>query len=107
MNKPSNQTFEQMVEEAAQKYQDEDFKNNPDGYHVAPYVNNETTSTAFEAGAKFAEANAQHMPKVKALIEALEKNKLEWEAVNPNGHKHMVAWQMTRDALEALSEEKI
>lgn len=42
------------------------------------------------------------LPIVLKLAEALDKNKSEWEAVNPNGHKHMVAWQMTRDALNGL-----
>lgn len=38
------------AEKAAEEYRDEDFKNNPNGYTVAPYVNSETTATAFLAG---------------------------------------------------------
>ncbi len=44
-------SFEAMRDEAADKYQDEDFKQNPNGYTVATYVNR---GTAFEAGANWA-----------------------------------------------------
>lgn len=45
-------TPEQHTEanELADKYRDEDFNRNPNGYTVAPYVNTETTSTAFILG---------------------------------------------------------
>ena len=37
-------------DKAADKYQQDDFALNPNGYTVAPYVNRETTATAFCAG---------------------------------------------------------
>lgn len=35
---------------------------------------------------------------VEIYQEALEYNKSQWETIT-DGHKHMVAWQITRDAL--------
>ena len=37
-------------DELAERYQKSDFEVNPNGYSVAPWVNSETTSTAFEPG---------------------------------------------------------
>lgn len=45
-------------------------------------------------------------PEVQKLVTALEKNKSEWEAVSPDGYKHLVAWQAARDALREFKGEK-
>lgn len=43
--------IQQKIEKLAVVYRDQDFKNNPSGYHVADYVNSHTTEDAFLAGA--------------------------------------------------------
>ena len=44
------ESLRETCEKLANEYRDEDFKNNPNGYTVAPYVNEYTTSTAFDSG---------------------------------------------------------
>lgn len=58
--------IEKAIEKAAVKARDQDFKNNPNGYTVAPYVNSHTVDDAFEDGALFI------LPLLKKLVEALE-----------------------------------
>lgn len=41
---------------------------------------------------------------VRALVEALKKNKSEWEAVSPEGHKNYVAWQVAKEVLARFSD---
>ena len=62
--------FEKELDERSTEYAREDFKNNPDGYTVAPYVNAETTPMAFEAGAHW----ALRSKLVAGLVEAIEKS---------------------------------
>lgn len=54
----------------------------------------------FLAGAR---AVLTHEAVVDAIA-ALKFNKLNWEAVNPDGHMHMTAWQKCRDALSKLDK---
>jgi hypothetical protein len=45
------------AEEAADEYAKELFKLNPDGFHVAPWCNEDTLSDAFIAGVEWANFN--------------------------------------------------
>ncbi len=65
-------TLQEIRDEASAKYRDEDFKNNPNGYTVAPYVNEETTATAFDAGFDSATKHLSgEIERLKGAIEAL------------------------------------
>ena len=48
---------QELRDKLASEYRDEDFKQNPNGYTVAPYVNDETVAEAFSAGWDAARAN--------------------------------------------------
>lgn len=62
-------------DEAAEKYRDEDFKKNPDGYTIAPYVNDETTEIAFRAGADWANNQARvDIEQLKAQLQMTNSN---------------------------------
>lgn len=88
------------AERRAEEYRDQDFKNNPDGYKVAPYVNEETLAWAFESGAQLPNE------RLLKLIEVLEYNKQQWETISHrDNYKHLAVWQNTRDALENLRKE--
>lgn len=60
----------EAIEAAAWAYANEQFKDNPNGFHIAPWVNAETLEDAFEAGAAYRDANQSE--KVLALVQALE-----------------------------------
>lgn len=66
--------FERELEKAAEQYRDADLKQNPNGYTVAPYVNEETTSTAFEAGARWALKSSAVKQMADALRKVCERN---------------------------------
>ena len=105
--------LDKRIENRAADYRDEDFLSNPDGYTVAPYVNRETTSTAFEGGANYLK------PLVLDLIEALEESKsqLEWyEKVfsgwETNEHEFEHFWRIElptqlQDALDKAKKELV
>ncbi len=61
-------------------------------------------SMCFIEGAEAAFKIAEE--KEKKLVEALEKNKSEWEILSPTGSNHLVAWQMCRDAIAKYRAEK-
>lgn len=70
--------FKSACDDAATAYRDEDFKNNPDGYTVAPYVNDATTAMAFEAGAIWSRRYMlESDPAISMLVEALRYAKLQ------------------------------
>lgn len=71
MTNPDDAADKALIEQAASEYQDADFRQNPDGYTVATYCNEETTSTAFEAGVAWRDSNLN--PKVLKLVEALKQ----------------------------------
>lgn len=62
--------WKRIRDEAAERHRDEDIKNNPNGYIVTPYVNNQVTHDSFQAGYDYAIAND---PRVKKMREALER----------------------------------
>jgi hypothetical protein len=56
-----------------------------------------------ESARPFTEAHVDKLEDdLEIAIEALKKSKSEWEIINAKGFKHMVAWQMCRDALAKL-----
>lgn len=61
---PPSVSIPNGVIEAAEAYRNADFADNPNGYTVAPYVNADTTYTAFIAGAEYVIAN---IPSTKAV----------------------------------------
>lgn len=63
-------TYTEARDRASEAYKDEDFKNNPDGYTIAPYVNAETTAIAFEAGSDWGSKYVLESAEVKGLVGA-------------------------------------
>lgn len=65
--------LENHMNEAADKYRDDDFKRNSNGYTVAPYCNEDTTSLAFKEGATWmyqtmlSRANEEFVEKLAAV----------------------------------------
>ena len=66
-------TFPESLEQAAEEYRNADFKDNPNGYTVAPYVNEWVTFEAFQAGARWALQNEV----VAKMAEALEEIRIK------------------------------
>lgn len=96
----------------AEKYQEEFFKMNPDGCTVAPYVNADLISAAFEAGFEAAKAELESLrTENEALIKAhntqviiaKEFQKL-FVQVEPEMSALNAKLQTARDALKRIAD---
>lgn len=55
----------------------------------------------------FETAHVRLAPLIAALIESAEGHEYsmrQWEAVSPDGYKHLVAWQRSRDCVARLEK---
>lgn len=92
------------ISKAAAEYRDNDFKMNPNGYTVAPYVNEDTVSDAFEAGAEWRDRQILECPEVMALAEAAHQVKDCYDEGDSVGMAH--AQIDFREALAAFDRLK-
>ena len=71
-------SLKERIEEAATAHMTEDFNNNPDGYAVAPYMNEYTRYDSFEQGAHFALKLLMESEEMKG-VEKEGERKVLWE----------------------------
>lgn len=90
------QKIEKAINESSREYRDADFKDNPSGYTVAPWVNSETTVDAFEAGC------ALILPLLKKALECVD----DWACAGNIEGSAILRDNIESEMLKLLGSEK-
>ena len=94
----------EQIEKKAQAVEDEQFKNCPNGWTVAPWCNSDTVSAAFEEGAEFAWELCQKQtpPAPNVSSDGLGNGPAESASANLVGAPHSDRDQKIAQAVEGL-----
>ncbi len=102
-------TLQDIRDEEANKYRDENFKGNPNGYTVTPYVNEDTTWETFVAGfdcaVKHLSSETEMTAKYNFMVYSAQQNAKERDEAEAEAAKYKNVYSAEAVTSRILGDE--